>query len=54
MMVSGHKDAISTFEKASTESTDADIKQWATGMLPGLRTHLDHAMMCQKKSDKMK
>ncbi len=54
MMVSGHKDAISAFEKASTDAADADIKQWATGMLPGLRTHLDHAMMCQKKSDKMK
>lgn len=54
MMVSGHKDAISAFEKASTDATDADIKQWATGMLPGLRTHLDHAMMCQKKSEKMK
>lgn len=54
MMVTGHKDAISAFEKASTECTDADIKQWATTMLSGLRSHLDHAMMCQKKSEKMK
>ena len=54
MMVSGHKDAVSAFEKASTESTDADIKQWATTMLPTLRTHLDQAITCQKKCEKMK
>lgn len=54
MMVSGHKDAISAFEKASAECTDVDIKQWATTMLPGLRTHLDHSVMCQKKCEKMK
>jgi putative membrane protein len=29
MMVSGHKDAISLFEKASTGLNNADIKQWA-------------------------
>ena len=54
MMVKGHKDAIETFEKASTDATDADIKQWAAAALPTLRTHLDYAMICQKKYDKMK
>lgn len=54
MMVSGHKDAIAMFEKESTESTDIDIKQWATDVLPELRTHLDHAMTCQKECEKNK
>ncbi len=52
MMVSGHKDAIAAFEKASTESFDEDIKTWATATLPTLRTHLDHAIICQKKCEK--
>lgn len=52
MMVSEHKDAISLFEKASTESTDLEIRAWATASLPALRTHLDHSMMSQKKCDK--
>ncbi len=54
MMVDGHKKALATFEKASTESTDMDIKQWASNMLPALRTHLDHSMTCQKKCENMK
>lgn len=52
MMVKGHKDAISVFEKASTESNDAEIKDWAASMLPELRKHLDHAITCQKKCEK--
>jgi len=54
MMVNGHKDAIKMFEKASVESTDVDIKQWATDILPELRNHLDHAMTCQKECEKDK
>jgi putative membrane protein len=53
MMVKGHKDAIALFEKASTDCTDLDIRNWATEMLPALRQHLDHSMMCQKECDKM-
>jgi putative membrane protein len=52
MMVEGHEDAIDLFEKASTESTDAEIKQWATASLGGLRTHLDHAKSSQSKLKK--
>ncbi len=52
MMVKGHKDAISVFEKASTDSNDAEIKDWAASMLPELRKHLDHAITCQKKCEK--
>jgi len=51
MMVDGHKDAISLFEKASTECTDLDIKTWAVETLPVLRMHLDHSISCQKKVD---
>jgi hypothetical protein len=36
MMVSGHKDAIATFEKASTDCNETDIKNWATATLPEL------------------
>jgi hypothetical protein len=36
MMVSGHKDAIATFEKASTDCKGTDIKNWATATLPEL------------------
>lgn len=53
MMVSGHKDAIALFEKASTEATDSDIKAWAAATLPTLRAHLDHALTCQKNIEKM-
>lgn len=52
-MVDGHKDAISKFEKASTDATDPDIKAWAAATLPALRTHLDHAITCQEKCKKM-
>lgn len=53
MMVNGHKDAIESFEKASTDSHDKDIRNWATTVLPDLRKHLDHSIDCQKKSADM-
>ncbi len=53
VMVSGHKDAISKFEKASTDATDADIRDWAASMLPAFRKHLDLSINCQKNSEKM-
>ena len=53
MMVSGHRGAIAMFEKESKESSDADIRQWATETLPHLRMHLEHALACQKKCEKM-
>jgi len=49
MMVNGHKDAITMFDKVSAESTDADIKGWATATLPDLHRHLDHSISCQNK-----
>lgn len=53
MKVSGDKDAIAAFEKASTDCRDTDIKEWAAAMLPDLNTNLDHAIDCQKKCEKM-
>ena len=52
-MVDGHKKAIATFEKESAESRDGELKDWAAGMLPDLRMHLDHVFACQKKCEKM-
>jgi len=54
MMVEYHEDAIKLFEKASTESEDADIRAWAAKELPALRTHLTHAEACKKECDKAK
>ncbi len=53
LMVNGHKAAIETFEKASTESNDLDIREWANASLPELRRHLDQAIDCQKQCEKM-
>ena len=53
MVVSGHKNAIAAFEKASTYSYDTDIKNWATATLPDLHTHLDHSIECQKKCNNL-
>jgi putative membrane protein len=49
LMVNGHTDAIDLFEKASSSCTDVEIKNWAQSMLPGLHTHLDHAMAAQQR-----
>lgn len=54
MMVKGHKDAIALFEKASTECSDQEVRDWALSTLPALRTHLDHAISCEKTCEKMK
>ncbi|MFN3916164.1 MAG: DUF4142 domain-containing protein [Flavobacteriales bacterium] len=52
-MVSGHKDAISTYEKIANDANDIEIRNWAMSSLPELRRHLDHSIECQKKCDKM-
>lgn len=53
LMVSKHKDAIATFEKASTDENDTDIKNWATASLTDLRKHLDQSIDCQEKCNKL-
>jgi putative membrane protein len=54
MMVNGHEKAIDKFEKAASDANDADIRNWASSMLPGLQSHWDHAKMCQEKCKAMK
>jgi putative membrane protein len=54
MMVKGHENAIAMFDKASIECSDPDIRDWATKMLPSLKAHLHHSMMCQAKCEKSK
>lgn len=49
MMVNGHREAIVLFERVSTQSTDADVKEWAGAILPDLHRHLEHAISCQTK-----
>lgn len=54
MMVEHHKEAISLFEKAATESEDQEIRAWASNKLPTLKMHLAHAEKCKAECDKMK
>lgn len=53
MMISANEDSISAFEKASNDSFDNDIKNWATSSLPNLRKHLDSSRESQKRSSNM-
>lgn len=53
MMVKGHNDAIDAFERAANNAADADIKAWASSMLPGLRMHLEKAKACEDKLKQM-
>jgi putative membrane protein len=53
MMVDGHKKAVDKFEKAAADGKDSDIRTWASSMLPSLRAHLDHAMVCQENCKKV-
>ena len=48
-IVRGHKKCVSNFEEASTDAKDSDLKAWATGMLPTLKTHLGKAMELSAK-----
>ncbi len=54
MMVDGYKEAISKFEDAAEHAADVDIKNWASTMLPILKTHLEHAEDCKRHCDEMK
>ena len=47
-MVSGHKKAVSDFEKASKSAADPDLKAWAGQTLPALQGHLKHAQALKK------
>lgn len=48
MMIDGHKQAISVFEKEASDTKDSDIKNWANSTLPTLHKHLDDAITCEQ------
>lgn len=47
-MIAGHEKSIESFEKIAGESTDADVKAFATNTLPALRKHLEAAKTLKK------
>ena len=53
LMVSKNEDAIEAFEKASTDSYDTEIKNWANTSLSELRKQQDLAVETQKKCTDM-
>jgi putative membrane protein len=48
MMVDGHEDVVSDFEKCSQNGTDPDVKTFAAQKLPTVRMHLDSAKAINK------
>ena len=48
--LSGHKDAVSLFERYAKGGDNADLKDWAGKTLPTLRHHLEMAESLKKKS----
>ena len=48
--VSGHKDAVSLFERYAKSGDNPDLKDWAGKTLPTLRHHLEMAQNLKKKS----
>ncbi len=42
-IVSGHKKCVSSFEDASKDAKDSDLKMWAQKMLPTLNAHFEKA-----------
>ncbi len=53
MIVKGHKEAISLFEKAVEKTHDQEVKDWASSRLLDLNEHLEHAARCKEKCEKM-
>ena len=48
-MVSGHKKCVSSFETASTDARDGEVKAFASKMLPTLNVHLEKAKELSSK-----
>lgn len=48
MMVDGHEDVVSDFEKCAQNGTDPDVKTFAAQTLPTVRMHLDSAKAIRK------
>ena len=43
IMVEAHDDAVENFEKYAEKANDAELRSWAAGKLPGLKSHLEQA-----------
>ncbi len=43
IMVEAHDDAVEDFEKYAEKASDAEVRSWAAGKLPGLKSHLEKA-----------
>lgn len=52
-MISDHNKAISTFEIASKDSNDNDIRNWALASLPEMRKHYDRSIDSKDKFNNM-
>lgn len=52
LMVDRNREAIAMFEKISTDSKDADVREWASAAIPSLNTNLKQAEMCKEMQDK--
>ncbi|MGN6645625.1 MAG: DUF4142 domain-containing protein [Cytophaga sp.] len=48
MMVKNHKKSMHFFETVAAETTDEDIKKWATDALSGMNKQLSYAVVCRK------
>jgi len=53
-VVSSHKDAIDKMESIANNAEDTEIRDWASKMLPHLRSHLTAAETVQKSLNDMK
>jgi len=53
-VVSSHKDAIDKMESIASNAEDAEIRDWASKMLPHLRSHLTAAEAVHKTLNDMK
>jgi len=53
-MIDGHEKAINKFEKISNDCEDAEIKAWASKMLPAFNAHLAEAKILKEKVKDMK
>ncbi|ACT50577.1 MULTISPECIES: DUF4142 domain-containing protein [Methylovorus] len=49
--VAAHKDTVELFEKTAKNADDADVKQFANKMLPGLKHHLAEAKKLKASTD---
>lgn len=50
VIINDHKKCISSFEEASKEAKDADLKSWVDKTIPALKSHLEKAEALSAKT----